>query len=1505
MAILRRRLKGTTTWNIFEAEAPISRSDFGSPGEIIEYSRGPDGNWTPIYEVTVPAVISNVSQPSQIANVAWSWVDSPSVNGDKAALNLIGPLPEFNGSNPTRVELRVSGGAIQYLSGGITLGQRLVTVVVGATAGAEIRLIDPTIAIDPDAGWSAVKFADPTVSGTAPTANYASQGNVTFPFTGAARQVGNAYVDVAYVVVPDGQNLTMDAPSPAVTTLTLATGDYTVNGVQKNGLVYSVQDAATAATPFDQRGAFNAANMATFPLSMAAGDVLKKQIHEPSVTVANRRNGTALEYAMCSVLNQTTYNALTAQSPMVNWLAPAPFDWAGRSAKTWRRVDLAALQAKRLGLSLTGLGIPAASVIVSRMAKFNFGTGATTSSTESGYENLSVHGFARGPGNANYGQSMAETIRFGLMHFMGNTPWAEIEPFIKQWVAMGSWFYDQEAGRGLPVGGDGGHWQMWLPLMIMGLIATGRENLIPTIETVHKGNQLGQSFFLTAGHVAEFAPHSAANKPYFSRLRTVASVSGTSVGLNSTSDDPTWLQFFGLELRKADGTLIGIISTGAGGTKGAVYPAVLDRAAVGLSVGDSVYTSVPTAWNIVAGKPSWCIQNSVIGSGFAAYSPSPTATYIALNYWAAELMFLASLGIDDQAQFAAMKALTLQQAYEYDLPTEMQSAALAALPAIRKGVAANTLRYVSPFSEDTTATINDADTQSVKRFWDAHKNTLGLLAPSAPPVVGTVTLAAQTYPSDSVGYVSPHLGSTGRNYGIIPLSGTGTVGAVIQARAYDNEFAGAGTTAWQTVATVDGSGNWAANVQFPLTPFWAYPEVRVLNDNATIQRGTKLFSVGYIWLLNGQSEVGTGFADVYVPAAGRPTVTAPNNVFVSHLGANAGAWVNNTTYTFVGGLPAYIANYCQSRFPNVKVRASYPAKQGSGPEEELQDANVNRAWTDTLEGFNAITYNGYCKPSVYAIMWAVNPANLGNKYGDFFAEVSTRKRANGTPYTLPTTPEANYANANLTPFTINHDYAELFGANFADTKFTNGIQVAQHYNDFAYQRKSWLLAKQNLAHFNAIVEDAEYYMAAPHARGGFDSIHPSNFSYAGIDGAIRFHKTMIDAMARTQGVHSVTAPIFDNFAMAADNTYFEAWSSRGSMFSVWNARSETPPVGARKQIGILVNGTPPVNSDYVGGRVRVYPDAGGVFNGLDFFDFDLTGILGPRKVGATQQGYGWWKAFPLVAAPTATGLEGIAIDLQKSKQVNSTLLTNPLPTPAPKFITLAANQMLVKTVVVPATIDRLVFAARFNTDVTIVNARLAGFGASNPTEIWIDGTANQLVVRVGTAGSALVHEVRFALTKATVLNHIVTIDAVNRVVQAYELTGLETLAGVIPLVPASTPTAWVDATGVMSGAQVRLFNNSGLNRFASCPVMGSVVISATTPSDDSASIMQFGGASEQDGVYELSRRMRNGGCRAYSGTAQVVISDNKMAADYNALTMNYGSVGNSGWTKSGTFTDAP
>lgn len=688
----------------------------------------------------IPPVLT---APSVITAPMWTLADSPSAGGNQLAADL-GAFPYDGGSPITELQWRVGAGAAQTLSG-LGLGVRLLTVLAGTAADVQLRAGN---AIGFGA-WSDVKTQTPTVSAPAPMANIVSQGGVSFPFSGAARQVGNAYADAAFIVVPDGQTVPMDAPVPVVTTINVGGTDYTVNGVQKNGLMYTTDAASTTQTPFDQRGAFNAANMATFPASMAAGDVLKKQVHQPDVTVANRRQGTAREFALCAVLSQSTYDGLVAQAPMTDWLAPAPCDWTGRASKTWRRVDLSLLQSKRLGLSLAGLGVPAASVIVARMAKFNFGTGATNSTTESGYENLSPNGWSRGTGFSNYGQTMAETIKFGLMHFMGDTPWAEIEPFIKQWVAMGSWFYDQEVGRNNPVRGDGGHWQFWLPLMVMGLIATDRENLIPTIENVHPGNQLGQSFLLTAPHLAQLVPHSDPNMPYMSRLRTVTAISGLDVSLDVTADDPTWLQFLGLELRKGDGTFIGIVSSGAASNGNAALPYVVtvDRAIVGLSVSDTVYTTIPTAWGYDVGTPAWTIRNAIIGSGFSSFSASPTAVYNSLNYWAGELMFLASIGIDGQSQFGAFKDLVLKQVYDYELPTDMQSAALAALPAIRKGTSPNTLRLISPFSEDTASTTQDADIVSVKNFWDAHAVTLGLTAPVVAPTMVAAMLMGQSEPN--------------------------------------------------------------------------------------------------------------------------------------------------------------------------------------------------------------------------------------------------------------------------------------------------------------------------------------------------------------------------------------------------------------------------------------------------------------------------------------------------------------------------------------------------------------------------------------------------------------------------------------------------------------------------------------------------------------------------------------------------------------------------------------
>lgn len=119
-------------------------------------------------------------------------------------------------------------------------------------------------------------------------------------------------------------------------------------------------------------------------------------------------------------------------------------------------------------------------------------------------------------------------------------------------------------------------------------------------------------------------------------------------------------------------------------------------------------------------------------------------------------------------------------------------------------------------------------------------------------------LTIQDFPRDYLIYDSgPAVGQTSAT---IPVSGTGPVGATIEARAVSQALSGEGTTAWTTLATVGAGGTYIGTIDVQLARPWLKIEVRNQVAPITVVQTTNRFAVGYVMALWGQSELARGWS---------------------------------------------------------------------------------------------------------------------------------------------------------------------------------------------------------------------------------------------------------------------------------------------------------------------------------------------------------------------------------------------------------------------------------------------------------------------------------------------------------------------------------------------------------------------------------------------------------------------------------------------------------------------
>jgi hypothetical protein len=347
--------------------------------------------------------------------------------------------------------------------------------------------------------------------------------------------------------------------------------------------------------------------------------------------------------------------------------------------------------------------VPNMPAIRARLDRFNPGLVSTNRAGASGsYQHYSVHSYgAPAGGNRNYGPLIAEAMRCIALDFMSDVSWATIEPAVRRMVALGSWLYDIEIGDGRYVlDGDGGHHQWQLLCLLFGMIATGRGGQMAQLTAQLPNNQLSQHFRVTAAQQARLVPHSSATEPHTYRLRTISAVTGNDITIpGKQSGDPFHLNFFGLQCRRANGTIIGTVTTDASSQDATSFTITLTTAGT-LAPGEQVYFTEP--YTITPDDPAWVLTSPV---DFNTFNPSPAAVYMDINCCAAEVMLTHALGVFNETIFGALEAMTVRRA---------------------NGING----FPQPFGRyGETAGSRDF----VEDFWGAHRQTLD---------VGTITVVA-------------------------------------------------------------------------------------------------------------------------------------------------------------------------------------------------------------------------------------------------------------------------------------------------------------------------------------------------------------------------------------------------------------------------------------------------------------------------------------------------------------------------------------------------------------------------------------------------------------------------------------------------------------------------------------------------------------------------------------------------------------------------------------------
>ena len=529
-----------------------------------------------------------------------------------------------------------------------------------------------------------------------------------------------------------------------------------------------------------------------------------------------------------------------------------------------------------------------------------------------------------------------------------------------------------------------------------------------------------------------------------------------------------------------------------------------------------------------------------------------------------------------------------------------------------------------------------------------------------------------------------------RNAGRVPLSGTASAGAVVQARFV--EAGGAAHTGWQDVATADGTGAWEGALQGPRSPEWLRVQARLKAAPAVTAATTRVCALGHVSAVMGQSEIDR----VMITGGGayEGSIADPEQVQVvvgaASFAGNGNPGNNVTGYAisrgFLGqiGAPAPKLTHAADmirKATTAKVMIVDLALSASGRFQLSDDVSARRRWSDFIDMLDAAGWQEGVRPGVIVDMWT----NADNQFAtDFIAAYKpfyTGKTADGADY-VPGTPyevETFPGTPGTDDLTIKHDHI-LFdltgrGLGLFDAAETR-IALCHHRYDPILDLDGALVSTGNIAvtdmwgqeilretFFGTMPGDSDFaqimvrgteplnYENGTDTSGIWgDVIHPGQ----GPDGLQLFARHLAHAGLRALKLVPDTVPEFDSASFDSAGAHADFSWSGGPSTTTRKLRGIADLDGSQPHwtdvFGFEFNGRPVERAELQGdGSVRVHVPAGagsgpgGVADwSKDRFFFGRGGATGFVKEQDDPLNRGWMN-YPVIDADAA-GVPGLYDD---------------------------------------------------------------------------------------------------------------------------------------------------------------------------------------------------------------------------------------------------------------------
>lgn len=688
----------------------------------------------------------------------------------------------------------------------------------------------------------------------------------------------------------------------------------------------------------------------------------------------------------------------------------------------------------------------------------------------------------------------------------------------------------------------------------------------------------------------------------------------------------------------------------------------------------SAVTSPATISGLTSGT-SYLVQaraNNAVGNG--AWSPSASATTGAT---APAQMGAPTLGSITDVQIVAT------------LPADPADGGSA--------ITARDVRYSSDGGVTWTTvsgvtspvTLSGLSAATTYQVQDRAVNAIGAGAwstsASATTSASAATISVNAFSADRIIYDSGI--AFGRNVASVPLSGTGTDGLVVQARALSVDDAGATSSAWVDVATIAG-GIWSGAMDVPRSASWYKPEVRIKTNTGVTAQGTNRFGVGHVIAIWGQSEI-SHMANTFYSQVTPVSISDPEALQVYHFttGFTPGTGPSNLQRRFISNstpvtaaLAAMAATFIASR-PGDKFSVILHAVVGTDFRAMVNDGDTSRYWSDDLALHNFATSDGR-KVGMAGMSWFAAPGALGSAYADALFPLFNKTTLSGAAVTIPGT-----ITHSAGTYHADHWFGELY--NYADTKWLaygphrfeinadlldathllagGAYTGAQNKQD---ARDAWrtVPGNANATMFLAMGYDPIVYEnGRDNGAGGWtDEIHPGVTA----DGSALWARHNALEFLKAAGMVGWAIPKFDNCYWEPSGAYVEVWSSAGAITTTRLARSEAALPATYPHwtdvFGFEVNTVPVQSATIVSGRVRITKPGGGSFISSDVLTFGSGNAVGQIKYPQDPPN-ATWKNLPIVNVGAA-GVDGIPVVPRPAASVFANTLTG-----AASFTTVAGQ----------------------------------------------------------------------------------------------------------------------------------------------------------------------------------------------------------------------------------------